>query len=149
MRVSSKTGNHVHDKPPPYTSFPYSTTDSHQRDDSTIHNPPSQTRYKQRKPQSPTPTLARIRPHLRPYRQQGLKPMTKTQLAALPYRTILHHKTLKNADGTPLRCRVNGKLKTWITQPQEFQLPVKHGLRECFYITPLNAHQWELPGDNQ
>jgi hypothetical protein len=55
-----------------------------------------------------------------------------------------HHQTAKNADGTPVRARVNGKCKTWKTRPEDFRLPMKHGLRSCFYITPENAGQWEV-----
>lgn len=58
------------------------------------------------------------------------------------YRQIFRHITLKNADGTPLRCRVNGNCKIWKTRPEDFRLPVKHGLKDCFYITPQNAENW-------
>ena len=53
----------------------------------------------------------------------------------LSHGQILHHVKLKNADGTPLRARVNGVCKIWKTRPRDFRLPMKHGLRECFYIT--------------
>lgn len=53
------------------------------------------------------------------------------------------HKTLKNSDGTPVRCRRNGKTKLWVTRPTEFRIPVKYGLREHFYIDHNNAHNWE------
>ena len=69
--------------------------------------------------------------------------MNKDNAATSKYRQVFHHKTLKNADGTPLRARVNGKCKTWKTRPTEFQLPMKHGLRECFYINQWNANEWE------
>lgn len=54
----------------------------------------------------------------------------------------LYHKTLKNADGTAVRARVNGKCKVWKKRPDTFRLPVKHGLRQCFYIDPDNADEW-------
>lgn len=54
----------------------------------------------------------------------------------------LYHGRLRNSDGSPLRCRVNGRCKVWKTRPTEFQLPCKHGLRDCFYITQNNAHEW-------
>jgi hypothetical protein len=38
--------------------------------------------------------------------------------------------------------RSNGAVKTWVTRPAEFRAPFKYGLRDCFYITPDNAHQW-------
>lgn len=71
--------------------------------------------------------------------------ITKQIATSLTYRDTLHHKRMKNADGTPLRARVNGKCQTWKTRPEEFKLPMKHGLKECFYITPFNADDWEKP----
>ena len=59
--------------------------------------------------------------------------------------TVLHHATAKGGDGTPARCRSNGKCKTWKTRPDDFQLPVKYGIKMCFYITPANADSWNLP----
>lgn len=70
--------------------------------------------------------------------------LTKEIICRLHYGQTLNHVKDKNADGTPLRCRVNGKCKTWKTRPEDFQLPVKHGLRTCFYITPHNIDQWTL-----
>jgi hypothetical protein len=56
---------------------------------------------------------------------------------------VLYHKTLTNADGTPRRCRVIGKCKTWQTR-EGWQLPVKRGLYEFGYITADNAGEWRL-----
>lgn len=58
-----------------------------------------------------------------------------------------YHKTLRyqrrgKPTGPPLECRANGVCKTWKTRPSDFRLPVKYGLRDCFYITPDNAHEW-------
>lgn len=58
-----------------------------------------------------------------------------------------HHKFLRNSDGTPRRCRVNGKCHTWKTRPAEFMLPVKFGLRGNGYITQDNADEWCLTAD--
>ena len=52
-----------------------------------------------------------------------------------------------NADGTPMRARVNGKLRTWKRQPGYFELPMKHGLRNCFYIAPDNVRYWYVTED--
>ena len=60
----------------------------------------------------------------------------------LSHGATVYHRTLRNSDGTPLRARVNGRIKTWKTRPGEFQLPMKHGLRDCFYITDRDAAQW-------
>ena len=56
------------------------------------------------------------------------------------------HNTLKNADGTPVRLRSTGQCKTWKTRPEEFKLPVKHGLRDHFYLDATNSAEWSLPG---
>ena len=58
-----------------------------------------------------------------------------------------HHVSSKNSDGTPTRCRVNGRCKVWKTRPDDFRLPVKHGLRDCFYITPENCADWVVDAD--
>jgi len=71
--------------------------------------------------------------------------ITKQLAETLKHGQILHHITLKNADKSPLRARVNGKLKTWKTRPNEFSLPMKHGLKTCFYITQASANEWEIP----
>jgi hypothetical protein len=65
--------------------------------------------------------------------------ITKTE--ALTARNF-EHVTLRNVDGTPVRCRVTGQCKTWKTWPEAFKLPVKHGLRTSFYLTHTNAHEW-------
>ena len=54
------------------------------------------------------------------------------------------HKTLKNSDGTRLRARSNGALKTWVRRPDQFRIPCKYGLKECFYITDFDADNWEI-----
>lgn len=54
------------------------------------------------------------------------------------------HKTVKNADGSAMRCRASGKFQTWKTRPNEFKLPVKYGLYNSFYITEANADDWNV-----
>ena len=72
--------------------------------------------------------------------------ITKEQAIALGqrHRAILHHVTKKGGDKKPVRCRVNGACKTWATRPDYWELPVKYGLKTCFYITPSNAAHWEI-----
>lgn len=40
----------------------------------------------------------------------------------------------------PIRWRANGKCQTWKTRPNEFKLPIKHGLYDYGYLTHENAH---------
>lgn len=53
----------------------------------------------------------------------------------LKYGDILLHKFNKNADGTPQRWKVNGKVKTWKRNPNKIYIPVKNGLRNYDFIT--------------
>lgn len=47
-------------------------------------------------------------------------------------------------DSKTRRWRANGKCKTWKTRPDEFKLPIKHGLWTYSYLTHENAHLFEL-----
>lgn len=73
--------------------------------------------------------------------------VTVNREIALYHTGEFHHIHLKNRDGTSVRCRTNGVCKTWKTRPGDFRLPVKYGLRECFYIQPHNAMDWEITDD--
>lgn len=57
---------------------------------------------------------------------------------------IFYHRTERNRDGTALRCRVTGKCKVWKTRPHDYRLPVKHGLKNSFYLTHRNSDVWLL-----
>ena len=63
--------------------------------------------------------------------------ITLAEAKNLSYGDILHHVSEKNADGTPMRARVTGKVQTWKTR-DDFRIPVKHGLKECFYISNID-----------
>ena len=65
------------------------------------------------------------------------------QLQSLKYGEVLHHRFLTNADGTPKRCRVTGKPKAFKRNPFAIRVPVKHGLRDSFYLTVDNCDEWE------
>lgn len=52
------------------------------------------------------------------------------------------HMTERNADGTAVRARRNGRTKVWKTRPGAFNVPVKYGLKQCFNITESHAHNW-------
>lgn len=73
--------------------------------------------------------------------------ITKEQAMALKHGDEVWHVSHRNADKTPLRARVNGKCHIWVTRPAEFEVPMKHGLRNCFYITQDNAHEFVLPSE--
>jgi len=52
------------------------------------------------------------------------------------------HITAKNADGTRIRARRNGKTKVWKTRPDDFEIPVKHGMYAYGYIHNYNCYEW-------
>ena len=61
--------------------------------------------------------------------------LNKHILKELVVGDILYHRWATNADGTPERWVVNGKVKLWKTRPDDFKIPVKRGLYEYSYIT--------------
>ena len=75
--------------------------------------------------------------------------ITLEQAKRLSHRDIIYHLSMKNADGTMVRARVNGQLKLWKTRPTEFRLPMEYGVYECFYLDldDTNASEWSLEGD--
>lgn len=68
--------------------------------------------------------------------------ITKEIAISLNRGQTLYHKSIKGSDGLPIRCRVSGKCQVWKTRPDEFKIPVKHGLYTNFYITQFNAEEW-------
>ena len=69
--------------------------------------------------------------------------MNIEQVKNLKYGDIVHHKEVKNADGTPARGRLNGKVKTWKRDINRVQAPMKRGLYD-FYITQDNMKDFEV-----
>lgn len=63
---------------------------------------------------------------------------------SLQYGDHMHHTRKVNSDGTPLRVRVTGKVKTWKTRAGHFRIPVKLGLYESGYVTHKNASDWRM-----
>lgn len=57
--------------------------------------------------------------------------------ATLVKHSTFYHRTLRNADGTPMRFRVSGQLKTWKRDATRFRLPIKHGLNDHYAIESI------------
>jgi hypothetical protein len=66
--------------------------------------------------------------------------ITLEQAKSLKPGTVLYHTENRNADHTPQRWRVNGKPKTWKTDPSRVQVPVKHGMYNFGYLTEDDLH---------
>lgn len=67
-------------------------------------------------------------------------PLTMDQARKLHIGQILYHQLHRNADGTPQRWRVNGKVRTWKRDPSRIQVPIKYGLRGYDYIREYTLH---------
>lgn len=70
--------------------------------------------------------------------------ITLEEARNLEYRQTIYNRYGRNADGSPERWRVNGKLKEWKNRPGEFRLPIKWGLKTGGYLTHQNAHMFTL-----
>ena len=62
----------------------------------------------------------------------------------LKYHQTIYEKGAYNADGTPMRWRINGKLLTWKTQPNRIKIPLAHGLYEHTYLTEHNLEHFTI-----
>jgi hypothetical protein len=61
-------------------------------------------------------------------------PITLEQAKKLTWNDTLHHETATNADGTPMRFRVMGAVKTWKRDKTRIRVPLKRGLYETGYL---------------
>lgn len=69
--------------------------------------------------------------------------ITKEQAMGLTYRQTIYG-IGRNADGTVLRFRVNGAIKTWKRAPNDFRVPLKYGLYDYLYLDDGNCHTFFL-----
>ena len=70
--------------------------------------------------------------------------VTKEELENVTGNTTLYMIKEFNADGTPVRWRVNGKVKTWKRDITRIRVPVKHGLYDYGYVDENNMHIFTL-----
>jgi hypothetical protein len=59
--------------------------------------------------------------------------------------SLFHHNEYKNADGTCMRWRANGAVKTWKRNLNRFRLPLQRGLYQHTYLTDETANEFHLP----
>lgn len=68
--------------------------------------------------------------------------LTLEEAKALRHGDILYDSCYANADGSPQRWKVNGKVKTWVRSPERVKVPIKRGLYEYSYLT--QDYLWEF-----
>jgi hypothetical protein len=66
------------------------------------------------------------------------------QAKSLQYGQHIYHRTLRNADGSPMTFKVYGKPKTWKKQPNLVRISLKRGLYEHMHITESDLSQFSL-----
>jgi hypothetical protein len=91
------------------------------------------------------------------WRKNTAETVNRKNVERFSHNHTFHHLTERDSRGAPARARVTGKVKLWKRRPDEFKLPVKHGLKDSFYITRDNGNVWAtddswfraaLPGDD-
>ena len=60
--------------------------------------------------------------------------ITLKQAKSLTWNDTLEHVKLTNADGTPMRFRISGAVKTWKRDLERIKVPLKHGLYDNGYL---------------
>jgi hypothetical protein len=80
--------------------------------------------------------------------------ITREQAIKLTHGQELHFGVCKSTTGprggvkvTQTRVRVSGQCQTWKTRPEDFRVPVKHGMYDNGEIVPSNAAQFHLTSD--
>ena len=70
--------------------------------------------------------------------------ITLNEALNLKVGTIIYHTENRNADGTPQRWKINGKVKTWKRAPEKIQIPIKNGMRNFGYLTEYDLDKVSL-----
>jgi len=74
--------------------------------------------------------------------KQAAGVIDRQTISKLGYGKTIYHKHYLNADGTAARAVIKGAIKTWVTRPDEFRIPWKHGFRTYGYVTQREAEDW-------
>lgn len=73
---------------------------------------------------------------------EGLVPFSLDVAKELTPGNMLYHASETDSRGFPKKARVNGKPKTWVREPDRVQIPMKYGLKLCFYVTEETIGNW-------
>ena len=68
--------------------------------------------------------------------------LTLEKAKNLKFGDILNPVGYFNADGTPQRFKVIGKVKTWKTMPNRVEVPLKRGMYEFLHVTESDLENW-------
>ena len=71
--------------------------------------------------------------------------ITLEQAKRLTYRETIYSVNDVNADGSPQRWRINGKVQLWKRDAGRIRIPIKRGLYENSYLTENNLGEFIYP----
>lgn len=71
-------------------------------------------------------------------------PITLEQAKQLTHGITLYEMNAKNADGTPRRWKVFGKVETWKRDDGRISIPLKNGLYNHCHLTQNNLWAYSL-----
>jgi hypothetical protein len=71
--------------------------------------------------------------------------LTANEFVSTMWRTMRGDRLLDSDTKPTVRCRRNGATKTWKKYPGLFRIPVKAGLKTCFYIQNFNDSDLAAP----
>jgi len=77
------------------------------------------------------------------------KELTLEEAKNLKHGDIIHQTSFFNSDATCRRWKVNGKVKTWKTDPSRIEIPLKHGMYVYGTLTHYNIDSFHLPENCQ
>lgn len=78
-----------------------------------------------------------------------MTPLCLDAAKALRYYDRLYHRTARNADGSALRVRLNGRVRTWKRDAARIEIPVKYGLYGYHTLTARDLSDWSTVDGTQ
>jgi hypothetical protein len=76
-----------------------------------------------------------------------MEQLTLERAKRLEYGNYVHATNYFNSNGSCQNWKINGKVKLWKTDPNRIEIPIKRGLREFYYITQDNLHEFHMPAN--
>ncbi len=70
--------------------------------------------------------------------------ITVEQAKNLQIGQVIYYLGARNRDGSLVRFRVNGKVQTWKTRPNDIRVPLKHGLYDYGELANYNLADFSL-----
>lgn len=76
-----------------------------------------------------------------------MQELTKELAISVPIGTVFHYSHGTSKGARVERWRKSGQTKVWKTRPDEWRMPVKHGMYSNSYITEVEAEHFHLESE--